>query len=87
MKFFTSVILLLLLFVVYLPTPSWAGQMAFFLIDNESYLVNKAISGLGKTSSPVEVKALTLDDVEKKPAARDYLESSQVIFLDAMKSQ
>jgi len=86
MKFFTSVILLLL-FVVYLPTPSWAGQMAFFLIDNESYLVNKAISGLGKTSSPVEVKALTLDDVEKKPAARDYLESSQVIFLDAMKSQ
>jgi len=86
MKFFTSVILLLLV-VVCLPTPLRAGQMAFFLIDNESYLVNKAISGLGKTSSSIEVKALTLEDVEKEPAALAYLESSQVIFLDAMKSQ
>lgn len=86
MKYHTPFILLLLV-IFCLPAPLRAGQMAFLLIDNESYLVNKAISGLERTSSPIEVKALTLDDVTETSAARDFLESSQVIFLDAMKSQ
>ena len=84
MKFFFPIILLFI--VICLPAPLLAGQMAFLLIDTESYLVNKAISGL-EPSPVIEVKAFTLEDVEKEAAARDYLDSAKVIFLDAMMSQ
>lgn len=78
---------LLLFIIIQLPVSLLAGQrMAFLLMDSESYLVTKAISGL-KPLPGIEVRAFTLEAAKTEPGAHEYLASAKVIFLDAMMSQ
>ena len=69
-----------------LPTTVFPKQLSILMMDQESYLLNESIKGL-TLPKEIEIKAFTLSDLTKDPAARDFLSQSNVIVLDVMATE
>jgi len=73
----------LLLYFFSLSAPAAAETLSFLIIDADSYLVDKAVSGL-KLPENVQVSFFTYSDITGSASAREFIERSDVVVVDAM---
>ncbi|PQP35501.1 hypothetical protein C6A37_02270, partial [Desulfobacteraceae bacterium SEEP-SAG9] len=81
MKKITMVLTILIL--LGLPATGLAQQIAFLIIDADSYLVNKAINSL-ELPAKITVKFFTHADISTDQSAQRFIEHSQTIIVDVM---
>ncbi len=81
-RFSFIIFFVLLLF----PASVFAKQMAFLVIDADSYLLNKSIEGLSLPKD-IRVKSFTFSDLVQDPLADPFIKNSNVIVLDVMASE
>ena len=74
---------LTILILLGLPATGLAQQIAFLIIDADSYLVNKAINSL-ELPAKITVKFFTHADISTDQSAQRFIEHSQTIIVDVM---
>ena len=80
MKKFFAISLFILLTT---PALARAQQISVLIIDADSYLVNKAISGF-KLPENISVRFFTYADITADQSAKNFIEQSKIIIVDVM---
>ncbi|MFP4049656.1 MAG: cobaltochelatase subunit CobN, partial [Desulfovermiculus sp.] len=75
-------VLLLCVFGLF-PSLSLADEVAFLVIDADSYAVNEALKKLDPPKD-IQVRFFTYADIQDSQAAREFIQGSEVIVADVM---
>ncbi|HPA13697.1 MAG TPA: cobaltochelatase subunit CobN [Desulfobacterales bacterium] len=63
-----------------------AEKVAILEVDINSYQVHQAVKQL-KLPEPIQTKFFTLEDLEKNPAAKEFITGSSVVFVNVMMTE